>query len=53
MLRCSFVGREISEEEGSYSLMSSSSSVAGRLKQLNLDMQGQSACSRSEIIMCY
>jgi hypothetical protein len=42
-------GREISEEEGNNSLTPSSSSVAGRLKQLNLNMQTQSVCSRSEI----
>jgi len=39
-------GKEILKEEGAISLIPSSTGVAGRLEQLNLNTQAQSVCSR-------
>jgi len=36
------------QEEGDYRLSPSSTSVAGRLDQLSMNMQTQSVCSRDE-----
>jgi len=38
-------GKEISEEEGDKPLIPSSTSVAGRLEQLQLNTQAQTVCS--------
>jgi len=47
--RCS-AGKQISQEEGAKSLIPSSTVLlaAGRLKQLYMNMQAQSVCSRFE-----
>jgi len=53
MLPRGSAGKRISKEEGVMSLIPSSTVVAGRLKQLNLNTQTESVCVLNEVDLRY